>query len=184
MLRARIEGGWQPAVQLRAKAGDTVVLRLHKPSALSRDAVITPRDDTSVALRLTVLGVVTGPELGNLNLASAQTAPFNAFVRLEDLALAAGVPGRANLLLASPAERLAETSSVQKVWRWLARRFGRFLPGSSRQAGARPAEDASAEEELQLYSGALKRAFRLEDAELSVRRSRMAVFFHKGPRLL
>src|SRR2546425_281910 len=49
------------AIQLRAKAGDTVVLRLHKPSALSRDAVITPRDDSSVALRLTVHGVVAGP---------------------------------------------------------------------------------------------------------------------------
>src|SRR5213596_3957 len=154
------------AVQLRAKAGDTVVLRLHKPSALSRDAVITPRDDSSVALRLTVQGVVAGPELGNLNLATAQTPPLNAFVRLEDLALAAGVPGRANLLLAAQAERLAEPSSVQKVRRWLARQFGRF--GSSRQASVRPAEGASAEEELQLYTGALKRAFRLEDAELSV----------------
>jgi len=154
------------AVQLRAKAGDTVVLRLHKPSALSRDAVITPRDDSSVALRLTVQGVVAGPELGNLNLATAQTPPLNAFVRLEDLALAAGVPGRANLLLAAPAERLAETSSIQKARRWLARQFGRL--GSSRQAVERPAEGASIEQELQLYTGALKRAFRLEDAELSV----------------
>src|SRR5206468_13090407 len=33
------------AAQLRAKVGDTVVLRFHKPSALSRDAVITPRDE-------------------------------------------------------------------------------------------------------------------------------------------
>jgi len=156
------------AGQLSAKAGETVILRIHKPSALSRDAVITPRDDTSVALRLTVLGVVTGPELGNLNLATAQAPPFNAFVRLEDLARAAGVPGRANLLLAAPAERLAETSTIQKARRWFDHTFGRFLPGSSRQASARPAEGASGEEELQLYTGALKRALRLEDAELSV----------------
>src|SRR6185503_371971 len=110
------------AAQLRATAGDTVILRIHKPSALSRDAVITPRDDTSVALRLTVQGVVTGPELGNFNLASAQASPFNAFVRLEDLAQAAGVPGRANLLLAAPAERLAGTSTIQKARRWLDRK--------------------------------------------------------------
>src|SRR5438093_2515496 len=154
------------AAQLRAKAGDTVVLRLHKPSALSRDAVITPRDDTSLALRLTVQGVVTGPELGNLNLATTPTPPLNAFVRLVDLAQAAVVPGRANLLLAASAERLAEPSSVQKVRRWLARQFARF--GSSWQAGVRPAEGASTEQVLQLYTGALKRAFRLEDAELSV----------------
>src|SRR6185369_14486937 len=112
-------------------------LRIHKPSALSRDAVITPRDDTSVALRLTVQGVVTGPELGNLNLATAQAPPFNAFVRLEDLAQAAGVPGRANLLLAAPAERLAGTSTIQKARRWLDRKFGRIPPGASQQAGAR-----------------------------------------------
>jgi len=154
--------------QLSARAGDTVILRIHKPSALSRDAVITPRDDTSVALRLTVQGVVTGPELGNLNLATAQAPPFNAFVRLEDLAQAAGVPSRANLLLAAPAERLAEKSTFQKARRWIDRKFGRLLPGSSRQASARSAEGASGEEELQLYTGALKRAFRLEDAELSV----------------
>src|ERR1051326_8410095 len=140
------------ATQLHAKTGDTIILRLHKPSALSRDAVITPRDDTSVALRLTVQGVVSGAELGNLNLAAAQAPPLNAFVRLEDLAQAAGVPGRANLLLASSAKKPAETS------------------------GARAAE------QLQLYSNALKRAFRLEDAELSVQMLTNAPFVELSTR--
>src|SRR5207247_3737182 len=62
--------------------------------------------------------------------------------------------------------RRGELCSVQKVRRWLARQFGRF--GSSQQAGARPGEGASTGQELQLYTGALKRAFRLEDAELNV----------------
>ncbi len=168
------------AAQLRAKVGDTVVLRLHKPSALSRDAVITPRDESSVALRLTVQGVVPGPELGNLNLATTQTPPLNAFVRLEDLAQAAGVPGRANLLLAAPSERLEKPSSVQKVRRWLAHQFGRF--GSSRPSAVRPAVGASAEQELQLYTGALKGAFRLEDAELSVRALTNAPFVELASR--
>jgi ABC-type antimicrobial peptide transport system permease subunit len=168
------------AAQLRAKAGDTVVLRLHKPSALSRDAVITPRDDTSVALRLTVQGVVGGPELGSLNLATTQTPPFNAFVRLEDLALAAGAPGHANLLLAGPAERLAEVSRVQTVQQWLARQLGRF--GSRRQTGVRLAEGARTEQELELYTGALDGAFRLEDAELSVRALTNAPFVELASR--
>jgi ABC-type lipoprotein release transport system permease subunit len=50
--------------QLSAKVGDTIILRVHKPSALSRDAVITPRDDTSVALRLIVGGFLSSAESG------------------------------------------------------------------------------------------------------------------------
>ena len=168
------------AAQLRATAGDTVVLRLHKPSALSRDAVITPRDDTSVALRLTVQGIVTGPELGNLNLATAQTPPLNAFVRLEDLAPAAGVPGRANLLLAAPREILTELSSVQKARHWLARQFGRF--GSSIKGSVKPSVRASSELQWQLYTYALKRAFRLEDAELNFRALTNAPFVELASR--
>lgn len=87
--------------QLSAKVGDTIILRVHKPSALSRDAVITPRDETSVALRLTVGGVLSADERGNLNPSASQLTPMNAFVQLDELAQAAGVGPRANLLLAS-----------------------------------------------------------------------------------
>jgi len=87
--------------QLSVKVGDTIILRVHKPSALSRDAVITPRDDTSVALRLTVGGFLTAKEKGNLNPSASQLTPLNAFVQLDQLAQAAGLAGRANLLLAA-----------------------------------------------------------------------------------
>lgn len=87
--------------QLSAKIGDIIILRVHKPSALSRDAVITPRDDTSVALRLTVGGMLGAAERGNLNPSASQLTPMNAFVRLEELGQEAGVGERANVLLAS-----------------------------------------------------------------------------------
>lgn len=87
--------------QLSAKVGDTIILRIHKPSALSRDAVITPRDETSVALRLAVAGLLNADERGNLNPSASQLTPLNAFVHLDDLAQAAGVGPRANVLLAS-----------------------------------------------------------------------------------
>jgi ABC-type antimicrobial peptide transport system permease subunit len=87
--------------QLSAKVGDTIILRVHKPSALSRDAVITPRDDTSVALRLTVGGFFTAKEKGNLNPSASQLTPLNAFVNLDELAQAAGLAARANMLLAT-----------------------------------------------------------------------------------
>ncbi|HTD87265.1 MAG TPA: ABC transporter permease [Candidatus Binatia bacterium] len=94
---------------LRAQLGvlpsDTIILRVHKPSALSRDAVITPRDDTSIAFRLTVEGFrgrkfISAKDNGNLNPASSQLPPLNAFVNLNQLAQAAGVGSRANVLLA------------------------------------------------------------------------------------
>jgi ABC-type antimicrobial peptide transport system permease subunit len=87
------------AAQLSAKPGDELVLRIHKPSALSQDAVITPRDGSSVALRVRV-GQIVGPEdFGDVAFAASQTVPFNAFVPYERLAAAAALAGRANLSL-------------------------------------------------------------------------------------
>lgn len=88
------------AAQLAARPGDEVLLRIHKPSALSRDVPITPQSDASVALRLKVHGVLPASELGNFSLRSGQTPPMNAFVNLAELQSSAGLEGRANLLLA------------------------------------------------------------------------------------
>ncbi len=88
------------AAQLAARPGDEVLLRIHKPSALSRDVPITPQSDASVALRLKVHGVLPASELGNFSLRSGQTPPMNAFVNPAELQSSAGLEGRANLLLA------------------------------------------------------------------------------------
>ena len=92
------------ARQLSARPGDTLILRLHKPGALSLDAVIAPRDQTSVALRVEVRGILSPAQLGNFSLAANQEAPLNAFVRHEDLARVTGQSGRANVLAAGPSE--------------------------------------------------------------------------------
>lgn len=87
------------AKQLSAKPGDELVLRIHKPSALSQDAVITPRDGSSVALRVRVGKIVSADGFGDVAFAANQSVPFNAFVSYEKLATAAGLAGRANLSL-------------------------------------------------------------------------------------
>jgi putative ABC transport system permease protein len=87
------------ARQLKAKAGDTVVLRVAKPSLLSRDAPISPQGDSSVALRLKVQSVVSDEEFGRFSLQANQVAPFNAFVNLTNLQQVIGQTNRANLLL-------------------------------------------------------------------------------------
>ena len=90
------------SAQLNAKAGETILLRFPKPSALSQDAIISPRNESSVALRLRVQVIVPASGLGNFNLSPSQVPPYNAFVRLEALSKAANLAGRANLLLTGP----------------------------------------------------------------------------------
>ncbi len=87
------------AARLRAAPGDDVVLRVHKPSALSREAPITPQNDASIALRLKVHSVVPAERLGNFALKAGATPPLNAFVNRAELAKAAGLAGKANVLL-------------------------------------------------------------------------------------
>ncbi len=87
------------ARQLNVKAGDDVILRIHKPSVISRDAILTPRDETSVALRLPVGGVLPKALGGNYSLEASQVEPLNAFMPYELLAKAAGLEGRANVLM-------------------------------------------------------------------------------------
>jgi putative ABC transport system permease protein len=93
------------AAQLKAKPGDTVVLRLRKPSALSSEAVIAPQSDTSVALRLRVGRLVPAEELGNFNLVASQIPPFNAFVALNVLQAQAAISNRVNALVTGPISR-------------------------------------------------------------------------------
>lgn len=90
------------ARQLHAVVGDEVVIRVHKPSALSRDAVITPRDTVAVALRFKVAGIAPPKAGGDLALQAGQTPPWNAFVSRKVLATAASLSGRGNLVWFRP----------------------------------------------------------------------------------
>ena len=93
LLNAELAG------QLKVKPGDEILLRLEKPSSLSREAPIAPQQDTTVAVRLPVRGIVAAEELGRFGLQANQVAPFNAFLPLPFLQTQLGQAGRANLLL-------------------------------------------------------------------------------------
>jgi putative ABC transport system permease protein len=89
------------AGQLKAKPGDTLLLRIQKPSLLSRDAPLTPQEDFSVALRLKLSSIVSDEQFGRFSLQANQVAPFNAFINLALLQERIGQTNRANLLLAA-----------------------------------------------------------------------------------
>ena len=89
------------AEQLKVKVGDAILLRVQKPSLLSRDAPISSQSDLSVALRLKLQAIVSDAQFGRFSLQASQIAPFNAFVNLAQLQEKVGQSGRANLLLAA-----------------------------------------------------------------------------------
>lgn len=90
------------ARQLGVRADDTIIVRVKKPSALALDAVITPRDQTAVALRLKVGAVLAPEQLGDFDLAASQIPPANLFLPRAFLAQRLEVPDRANLLVFAP----------------------------------------------------------------------------------
>jgi ABC-type lipoprotein release transport system permease subunit len=87
------------AQQLQLEPGQTLILRFPKPSALSQDAVLSPRQDASAAMRVQVEGILDAQELGDFDLRAGSRPALNAFVNIDDLWRASGVTNRANLML-------------------------------------------------------------------------------------
>jgi putative ABC transport system permease protein len=87
------------AEHLKANVGDSLILRFPKRSALSQDAVIAPKDDATVALKLKVSTIIDPDVGGNFSPVPGASAPMNAFVRYDHLSEEASTRGQANLLL-------------------------------------------------------------------------------------
>ena len=99
------------ARQLRVKPGDAVVLRVQKPSLLSLEAPISPQEDVSAGLRVTVSAVVSDEQFGRFGLQANQSAPMNAFLPLAFLQAKVEQSGRANLLLTG-----GSSPDVERHW--------------------------------------------------------------------
>jgi len=89
------------ARRLGVEVGRPVILRVPRPSALSRDAPLTPTGKATLPLRVTVRAIVDDDHFGRFGLRANQAAPLNAFVSRAWLAKKLGTPGKANLLLAA-----------------------------------------------------------------------------------
>src|SRR5205823_4674384 len=108
------------ASKLAVKPGDEIILRIRKPGALAQDAVITPRADSSIALRLEVGPIVRAENLGDFSLTANQLPVANAFLPLEFLGGKLNLPRRANLIVTGPYWSYSKSRwwSLAK-WRWL-----------------------------------------------------------------
>ena len=110
-----ISGAWvntRLAAHLGAGQGDTILVRVPTVSTLSRDAPLSPEEDSTAALRVEVTRILSDDEFGRFGMQASQVAPFNVFLPRETLQQRANAAGQANLLLVSMASS-SETAAQQ-----------------------------------------------------------------------
>lgn len=101
------------ADQLSLKVGDTLVIRMEKPSLLPRDAVVNAVEDVQVTLRIPVGGILDATSLGNFSLDVNQLPPENIFIPLSLLGKTLEQPGKVNMvLLAAPGESVVNMETI------------------------------------------------------------------------
>ncbi len=107
------------ARKLGIKAGDTVIVRLERPSAISRDAPLSGSTNQDVSLRRQVAGIVSAEDFGAFQLIASQITPDTVFVGLEDLQLQIEMDGKVNAALSSqfsvPSSQLDETKTLDDL---------------------------------------------------------------------
>ena len=91
------------ANQLGLRPGDAVVVRVERPSFVSREAPLSGRRDATVAWRARVGSVASDREFGRFGLQANQMPPRTVFVPLSSLQEILGRAGQANALLTDAA---------------------------------------------------------------------------------
>ncbi len=89
------------AERLHAKVGDSVTLRVAKPSALSRDIPLGSAADDSVSISVKVRKILDDQHMGRFSLRAEATAPLNAYLPLHLLQREINAVERANVLLST-----------------------------------------------------------------------------------
>ncbi len=109
------------AERLGVRVGDSVLLRIGKPSLLPLDAPLSSAEETTAALRLTVRHIASPTEFGRFSLRADQFLPRSAFVSLRTLQEKTEFADRANLLLvgrsaSTPVNIQQAQRALQATW--------------------------------------------------------------------
>jgi putative ABC transport system permease protein len=91
------------ATELQTAAGDALLLKMPKPSAIPATSIQGRRDETTRAVRVTVRDVLDAGHLGEFSLRAQQDAVRAVFVPIARLQRDLALSGRANLLLVASA---------------------------------------------------------------------------------
>ena len=89
------------ARQLDARAGDSILVRVQRPTDIPLESLHGQRDKLGRSMRLTVANVVPADSLGEFSLEAQQGEVAAVFVPLVRLRRISEIPGRVNTLLVS-----------------------------------------------------------------------------------
>lgn len=103
------------ARKLGVQAGDTVIVRLERPSAISRDAPLSGSTNQDVSLRRKVAGIVAAEDFGAFQLTASQITPDTVFVGLEDLQVQLEMDGKVNAALSAVSSLSADAFEKAKT---------------------------------------------------------------------
>jgi ABC-type antimicrobial peptide transport system permease subunit len=87
------------AHRLGVKVGDTLLVRLEKPSAISKDAPLSGSTDDQISIRRKISAIVAPEDFGAFQLAASQTGADSVFLPLSVLQAELGKKGRINVML-------------------------------------------------------------------------------------
>ena len=107
----------QLALQLGARAGDTLVIRVEEPADLSRDAPLSGRADVSTAFRVHLREIIGEAQFGRFSLQPSQIPPMTVFMPLQALQKHVERPGRVNTLLVAGGGTQGAEAALRKHWR-------------------------------------------------------------------
>ena len=164
------------AAQLNVKPGDVVILRSRKPTLLSNETALNPRDESTIVLRMVVGAILDESSLGNFNLTAQPLPPLNAFVNINELWSFAGNSNRANLLLVRGGD-IGRYQNIQPDWHgrllnWIAGNAS-WLPGKIQavlgRIGAPSISESPPALTLRFLTAQLRKQWRLDDAQFEVR---------------
>lgn len=103
------------AEELRAKVGDTLILRMAKATQVSEDSPLGRKSDRLTSLaELKIREIIPAEGLGRFSLHPMQTSPRNAFVALAPLQESLDQAGKVNALLVSAREETRNLSDERK----------------------------------------------------------------------
>lgn len=104
------------AGRLGLRVGDSVVVRLEKPSAFSKDAPLSGEEESIAVLRAEVAAVVNDAGYGRFSLQASQIPPATVFFPLETLQRRLDLEGRSNLVLSGSTDGVALAGALEQAW--------------------------------------------------------------------
>ena len=120
------------ARKLDAKPGDTILVRLERPSAISRDAPLSGSTNEDISLRRTIGAIVSAEDFGAFQLTASQVPPDSVFVNLADLQNQLEMDGRVNALLHPQFTALRAQFEEQRTLEDFALKLTR-IPGETKE---------------------------------------------------